>query len=320
MALCLIIGYLHINPPLSPSYLQQTEQCFLDGQIPCRWLMESNQGLGFPVFNYISPLPYYASLFFRLLGFNYSFSLILFTMLISLILYVYLKKLSFSNIFLRLLIITLSLLTNSTFPLTFFLLFLHYFPKNHYLSSLFLSLLLISVSNVFIVPILIFSLTSIILLKTYTIKSIFKTFFLSAMISSFYLGPSLISLYQKLPNVLQNSIDQPQVVDGQAYLSEFRKRSNFWRLTVNAATESQALIPVSYHPSWTILIDQKPIIALNNTLYQPTHIKIPTGQHTIVAFLQDSSSTSIFNLITLLSVSYLFVISFPKNVQKNSKA
>ena len=65
----LITIKFNIGPDFSISYLKQTEQCFIDGQIPCRWLEDSNNGLGFPIFNYLSPLPYYFSLIFRQFGF-----------------------------------------------------------------------------------------------------------------------------------------------------------------------------------------------------------------------------------------------------------
>ena len=142
---------------------------------------------------------------------------------------------------------------------------------------------------------------------------------LALLLSSFYLGPSLTELLQNQLKLSETKLNYPQVIKGQAYLSQFQKRSNFWRLTaeVSSNESAKAIIPISYHPSWTILIDQAKTIPTNDTLYQPTIINIPPGQHTIVAFLQNSTSTFIFNLLTLLTGLYLFVVSFPKNVKKD---
>jgi len=42
-----------------PTLLYAMDQCFNDGQFPCRWAAEPGQGYGVPVFNYYGPLPYY---------------------------------------------------------------------------------------------------------------------------------------------------------------------------------------------------------------------------------------------------------------------
>jgi len=47
------------------------EQCFLDGQIPCRWTQYMGFGYGFPLFNYYPPLPYLVGEIFRLVGFSF---------------------------------------------------------------------------------------------------------------------------------------------------------------------------------------------------------------------------------------------------------
>lgn len=47
------------------------EKCFLDGQIPCRWVPDMGYGFGFPLFNFYPPLPYLIGQGIRLLGFSF---------------------------------------------------------------------------------------------------------------------------------------------------------------------------------------------------------------------------------------------------------
>ena len=319
----IIISYITIKYDIGPafgiSYLKQTEQCFIDGQIPCRWLIDSNNGLGFPVFNYLSPLPYYISLIFRQFGFDYSVSLVLTITTISLFLFYFLNKLFPKKIFLVFTITILSLFTTAIFPLTLVVIFFSIFNKNLYLASLFFGLALISVDIQYFLYLLILTNLTLFLFYSQNLKKILSVTILALLLSSFYIGPSLTELFQNQPKLSETSLNYPQVIKGQAYLSQFQKRSNFWRLTAEVSSNemAQAIIPISYHPTWTILIDQMKTIPTNDTLYQPTIINIPPGQHTIVAFLQNSTSTFIFNLLTLLTGLYLFVLSFPKNVKKD---
>lgn len=46
----------------------EIEKCFLDGQIPCRWVPDMGYGFGFPLFNFYPPLPYLIGEIIRVLG------------------------------------------------------------------------------------------------------------------------------------------------------------------------------------------------------------------------------------------------------------
>lgn len=49
----------------------EMEKCFLDGQIPCRWVPDLAYGFGFPLFNFYPPLPYLIGQLFRLIGLSF---------------------------------------------------------------------------------------------------------------------------------------------------------------------------------------------------------------------------------------------------------
>ncbi len=78
----LLLGYLAAKPLFGAGYFNmhddlqmmrqlQMEKCFIDGQIPCRWVPDMGYGFGFPLFNFYPPLPYLVGQIFRVVGFSF---------------------------------------------------------------------------------------------------------------------------------------------------------------------------------------------------------------------------------------------------------
>ncbi len=64
-------GYFLMHDDLQMMRQLEMEKCFLDGQVPCRWVPDMGFGYGFPLFNYYPPLPYLIGEIFRLVGFSF---------------------------------------------------------------------------------------------------------------------------------------------------------------------------------------------------------------------------------------------------------
>ncbi len=64
-------GYFLMHDDLQMMRQLQMEKCFLDGQIPCRWVPDMGYGYGFPLFNFYPPLPYLIGEIFRIMGFSF---------------------------------------------------------------------------------------------------------------------------------------------------------------------------------------------------------------------------------------------------------
>jgi len=64
-------GYFNMHDDLQMMRQLEMEKCFLDGQIPCRWVPDMGYGFGFPLFNFYPPLPYLVGQIFRFLGFTF---------------------------------------------------------------------------------------------------------------------------------------------------------------------------------------------------------------------------------------------------------
>jgi hypothetical protein len=61
-------GYFNMHDDLQMMRQLEMEKCFLDGQIPCRWVPDMGYGFGFPLFNFYPPLPYLIGEAIRVLG------------------------------------------------------------------------------------------------------------------------------------------------------------------------------------------------------------------------------------------------------------
>ena len=64
-------GYFNMHDDLQMMRQLEMEKCFLDFQIPCRWVPDMGYGYGFPLFNFYPPLPYLVGEIFRLLGLSF---------------------------------------------------------------------------------------------------------------------------------------------------------------------------------------------------------------------------------------------------------
>src|SRR3989344_2615259 len=64
-------GYFPMHDDLQMMRQLEMEKCFLDGQIPCRWVPDMGYGFGFPLFNFYPPLPYLIGELFRVFGFSF---------------------------------------------------------------------------------------------------------------------------------------------------------------------------------------------------------------------------------------------------------
>jgi len=322
-----IIGFHASFLNLAPQILQQTEQCFLDGQIPCRFLSNLNNNLGYPYFIQESPLPYYFGLIFRFFGLSYSLSLFLVVASLLIINCILIRKIFFSknnllSIFLSLLISLLFYYFSSLYLLLGFSLLFLINTSRPYLSSLITAFIFISSSRSTIISTIIFFVFYLIILFYKQYPILIRSLFFSFLIASFYLGPMI---FEKIPqlssqDVFDNTSFFPSLISGQANISQFRKRSNFWRFTIEVLGNQDAslFIPVAYYHDWTILLNQKKILPVDPKLLEPVILNIPPGNHTVVAFLEKSKAYLIFDTLTVLSLVLIFIFSFPKYHEKIS--
>jgi len=64
-------GFFSMQDDVQVFRLNQLDQCFRDGQVPCRYIPEGGFGYSYPLFNYYSPLPYLIGEVAHVFGFSY---------------------------------------------------------------------------------------------------------------------------------------------------------------------------------------------------------------------------------------------------------
>jgi len=105
----------------------------------------------------------------------------------------------------------------------------------------------------------------------------------------------------------------PWVIDGKAIVSEYAKRSNFWRFTVDVTKEARIKVPIVDFPRWEVVIDQKPVTFSSDNPEGVIEVVVPPGKHTIVGFFRDTPLRSFANGLTLFSffslISLIVILS-----------
>ncbi|PIZ58125.1 hypothetical protein COY20_04180, partial [Candidatus Shapirobacteria bacterium CG_4_10_14_0_2_um_filter_40_12] len=68
-------GFYGASDEMHIAWLQQMDQAIVEGQIPPRYVSDLSFGFGYPLFNFISPLPYYVGEIFHFLGLSFVYSI-----------------------------------------------------------------------------------------------------------------------------------------------------------------------------------------------------------------------------------------------------
>ena len=79
-------GFFGASDDMHIAWLQQMDKAITEGQIPPRYVSDLSFGFGYPLFNFIFPLPYYLGEIFHLLGLNFVYSIkavFIFSLLVS---------------------------------------------------------------------------------------------------------------------------------------------------------------------------------------------------------------------------------------------
>lgn len=101
--------------------------------------------------------------------------------------------------------------------------------------------------------------------------------------------------------------ENPWIVEGEARVTEFRKRSNFWRFTIDVITpeSAQVSVPVFDFPKWTVLIDQQPVSFSSDNPLGVITVQVPSGKHTVVGWFGNTRLRILANALSLFSFAGL---------------
>lgn len=79
-------GFFGASDDMHIAWLQQMDKAIIEGQIPPRYVSDLSFGFGYPLFNFIFPLPYYLGEIFHLSGLSFVYSIkavFIFSLLVS---------------------------------------------------------------------------------------------------------------------------------------------------------------------------------------------------------------------------------------------
>lgn len=102
---------------------------------------------------------------------------------------------------------------------------------------------------------------------------------------------------------------EPRVIEGEAKVTEFKKRSNFWRFTVETIGDQSPTIevPIFDFPQWEVFADLDKIEHQVNSETGLIQIEVPIGKRTITGWLRNTPLRKIANGISLLSFACLIL-------------
>ncbi|MBM3208967.1 YfhO family protein [Candidatus Shapirobacteria bacterium] len=134
---------------------------------------------------------------------------------------------------------------------------------------------------------------------------------------------SMATLLDYIPSqVKEYPIDlapaNPWSTSGEARITEFRRRSDFWRFTIVASSDQAVVtVPVFDFPKWQVLIDQNSVSHTSDNALGLISVEVPKGNHTVVGWFENTRLRLIANALTIFS--FLILILYVVYVDEKSK-
>lgn len=122
---------------------------------------------------------------------------------------------------------------------------------------------------------------------------------------------TLLDYVPKEVDVLPESLapHSPWTLSGDADISQYRKRSNFWRFTieVNGGRSAQVAVPIFDFPYWETVIEGVPVVHEVDSKSGIILLSVPPGKHTVTGWLRDTSIRKLGNFLTVFSFAALII-------------
>jgi len=112
---------------------------------------------------------------------------------------------------------------------------------------------------------------------------------------------------KKYPKEL--ALEEPWVVEGEAKVSEFKKRSNFWRFTIETIGDQNPIVevPIFDFPKWEVFADINKVDYQVNPETGTIQVEVPAGKRTVTGWLRNTPLRKGADTISLLSFACLIL-------------
>lgn len=133
-----------------------------------------------------------------------------------------------------------------------------------------------------------------------------------------YMSDATLAIDDKLPKDYlpiwvkyidkEKKISDPYVVEGQANISEFNKKSTMATFKISVSEDSQIEAPITYYPGWAVLLNNQKIALENPSELGLIKFKAPRGEHTVRLELENTPIRTVGNIVSLVSIILLIVL------------
>lgn len=117
--------------------------------------------------------------------------------------------------------------------------------------------------------------------------------------------PKQVQAYPK-----ELAFEKPVSTNENGLISEYQKRSDFWRFTYQSTVNEpiKVTVPVFDFPTWTVLVDQQPVAVSSDNELGLIELTIPPGNHTVVGWFKNTKLRLLANGISLLSLVVVILL------------
>jgi hypothetical protein len=117
-----------------------------------------------------------------------------------------------------------------------------------------------------------------------------------------------------------SDLQSPQAIKGEASISEFLKKSDYFKINIEVFGEKAAeiLAPVFSFPDWETFIDEQPVTIEKNQ-WGLILVEVPSGKHEISGWFKNTNMRLLGNAISLISLLIL-VFYLAYNDKKTEKS
>lgn len=117
-----------------------------------------------------------------------------------------------------------------------------------------------------------------------------------------YLPKTALEPREKAPNL-------PIIVSGNAQISSYINKSNYWKFKINVLDQIKIEIPVYDFPNWQVFIDGQKVGHNHNNFLGRISFDLLPGAYNIEGRLENTTVRTIANVISLLSILGIIVLA-----------
>ena len=107
----------------------------------------------------------------------------------------------------------------------------------------------------------------------------------------------------------EKASDQPIIVSGNAQISSFVNKSNYWKFKINIFDQTKIEVPVFDFPNWEVYIDNQKVNHNHNNFLGRISFDLLPGTYNIEGKFENTNIRTLANIISLLSILGIIILA-----------